>query len=116
GREQLVDLMVDAAHGETEPAAPADGDWRERLGACARHGWELRQRHPWMAEVRGSRHLPGPNGIATYDRMLATVADTGLPPARVIAVVNLVGRFVDAEAQRLVETARQERDSGVSEQ
>ena len=116
GRDQLVDLMLDAVHGRAPSPAAAEDGWRTRLESCARRGWELRRRHPWMAEVRGSRHLPGPRGIAAYDYMLSTVADTGLTPAQVIAAVNLVGRFVDAEALTLVETARQERHSGVSEQ
>ncbi|MEV0361663.1 TetR/AcrR family transcriptional regulator [Nocardia fusca] len=115
GRDQLVDLMLDTVHGEVRPPAAAEDGWRARLESCARSGWELRRRHPWMAEVRGSRHVPGPNVIATYDHMLSTVAGTGLTPAQVIAAVNLVGRFVDAEARTSVETARQERQSGVSE-
>lgn len=116
GRDQLVTLMLDAVQGEAPSQGAVEGDWRARLEACARRAWELRRRHPWMAEVRSSRHLPGPNGIGAYEDMLSAVADTGLPAARVVAAVNLVGRFVDAEAQTLVEIARQERRSGVSEQ
>ncbi|WP_435593606.1 TetR/AcrR family transcriptional regulator [Nocardia sp. bgisy118] len=116
GRDQLVDLMLDAVREEAHPSVGTEDGWRARLESCARSEWELRTRHPWMAEVRGSRHLPGPNGVASYERMLSAVAGSGLPPAQVIAAVNLVGRFVDAEAQTLVETARQERQSGVSEQ
>ncbi|MFF2084469.1 TetR/AcrR family transcriptional regulator [Nocardia sp. NPDC058176] len=115
GRDQLIDLMLDAVQGEN-PLVPVGDGWRARLESCARGGWELRRRHPWMAEVRGTRHLPGPHGVAVYEHMLSTLADTGLPPAQVIAAVGLVGRFVDAEAQTLVETARQERHSGVGEQ
>lgn len=114
GRDQLIDLMLDAAQGE-DPPQPVEGDWRTRLEASARAAWELRRRHPWMAEVRGTRHLPGPHGVAVYEHLLSTLADTGLSPAQVIAAVGLVGRFVDAEAQTLVETARQERHSGVAE-
>ncbi|MET7336252.1 TetR/AcrR family transcriptional regulator [Nonomuraea sp. NPDC005650] len=116
GRDQLVDLMLDEAYGE-RPDPPEKGQgWRERLEAAARQGWRLRRRHPWMAEVRGTRHLPGPNAIAHFDHMLSTLADTGLTPSEVIAVVNMLGRFVDAEALTLVETLREERRSGVSEQ
>ncbi|OLF14995.1 TetR/AcrR family transcriptional regulator C-terminal domain-containing protein [Actinophytocola xanthii] len=115
GRDQLVALMLDAAQGQAPPPRAARGDWRARLEACARRAWDLRRRHPWVAEVRGSRHLPGPNGVAAYEDMLSAVADTGLPAAQMIAAVNLVARFVHAEAQTLVETARQERRSGVSE-
>ncbi|GAA3074949.1 TetR/AcrR family transcriptional regulator [Streptosporangium carneum] len=128
GREQLIDLMCDTVAGErtAAEAAPdgsaADGSategdgWRARLEACAREGWELRRRHPWLAEVRGGRHVPGPNIVACYERMLGAVADTGLAPAEVIAVAGLVGRFVDSEALLLVEAAEAERRSGVSEE
>ncbi|MEU8106696.1 TetR/AcrR family transcriptional regulator [Nonomuraea muscovyensis] len=130
GRDQLVDLMRDAVLGEpaagppvTPPVTPGgpgeepvEGGWRERLEACARQGWELRRRHPWLAEVRGSRHVPGPNGVAHYERMLGAVSGTGLAPAEVVAVVGLVARFVDSEASLLVEAARTERSSGVSEE
>ncbi|TDE56085.1 TetR/AcrR family transcriptional regulator [Nonomuraea mesophila] len=115
GRDQLVDLMRDDVLGE-HPRAPATGGWRARLEAAARHAWEIRKRHPWLAEVRGSRHLPGPNGVAHYDYLLSTLTGTALRPPEVIAVVGMVGRFVDAEALVLVETQREERRSGVSEQ
>lgn len=124
GREHLVDLMRDAVLADTVPAdpvpdgeqpAPGDG-WRARLEAGARAGWERRRRHPWLAEIRGGRHVPGPNAVAYYERLLSAVAGTGLTPAEMIAVVGLVGRFIDAEALALVEAARAERSSGVSEQ
>ncbi|WP_308210499.1 TetR/AcrR family transcriptional regulator [Actinomadura luzonensis] len=90
--------------------------WRERLEGVARQAWAIRQRHPWLAEIRGTRHLPGPNAVAHYDYMLGTLLGTPLTPSEVIAVVGLVGRFVDAEALLLVETQREERRSGVSEE
>ncbi|MFG1753143.1 TetR/AcrR family transcriptional regulator [Streptosporangium sandarakinum] len=121
GRDQLVDLMRDEVLGEVLAGAPeegpgAEGGWRERLAEVARQGWELRGRHPWLAEVRGSRHLPGPNAVAHYDYMLGTLTGTALRPSEVIAVIDLLGRFVDAEALLLAETRREERRSGVSEQ
>jgi hypothetical protein len=60
--------------------------------------------------------VPGPNAVAYYERLLSAVADTGLTPAETIAVVGLVGRFIDSEALVLVEAAQAERSSGVSEQ
>ncbi|SCL45326.1 transcriptional regulator, TetR family [Micromonospora citrea] len=115
-RDQLIDLMRDAVLGQLADAALPAGGWRERLAALAREGWQVRRRHPWLAEVRGTRHVPGPNGVAHYEHLLSAVADTGLAPAEVVAVVGVVGRFVDAEAARLVDAARTERHSGVSDQ
>ncbi|MET7466479.1 TetR/AcrR family transcriptional regulator [Nonomuraea sp. NPDC005501] len=123
GRDQLVDLMRDAVLGElAEPPAEPEGGggdrggWRERLEACARQGWEVRRRHPWLGEARGVRHVPGPNAVAHFEHMLSAVAGTGLTPPEVLAVVGLVGRFVDAEALVLMEAAEVERSSGVSEE
>ncbi|MEV3984478.1 TetR/AcrR family transcriptional regulator [Nonomuraea sp. NPDC049758] len=145
GRDQLVDLMRDEVLGEAlvtasdgpdaasdgpdaasdgpdaasdgpDAASDADGGWRGRLEEAARRAWELRMRHPWLAEVRGSRHLPGPNAVAHYDHMLGALTGTALRPSEVVAVVGLLGRFVDAEALLLAETRREERRSGVSEE
>ncbi len=124
GRDQLVELMLDEVAGEalppgTPPAEeaprPPQG-WRAALEAVARQAWEQRKRHPWVAEVRGTRHVPGPNAVASYDSLLATLTGTALRPSEVIAAVGLLGRFIDAEALLLVETRREERRSGVSEE
>ncbi|ONI86020.1 TetR family transcriptional regulator [Saccharothrix sp. ALI-22-I] len=115
GRDHLVDLMRDAVLGEPPPAIPGGG-WRARLEAFARLAWELRKRHPWLAELRGNRHLPGPNAMAHYEHALAILADTALAPAEVVAAVGLVGRFVDAEALALVEAAQVERTTGLSDE
>ncbi|MDA3647521.1 TetR/AcrR family transcriptional regulator [Saccharopolyspora indica] len=113
GRDQLVELMRDAVLAELG-SAPAEGEWRPRLEACAREGWELRKRHPWLAEASGSRSLPGPNAVAHYERLLGILAGTGLAPAEVIASAELVERFVNSEAVALAEAARAERSSGVT--
>ncbi|ROP38277.1 TetR/AcrR family transcriptional regulator C-terminal domain-containing protein [Saccharothrix texasensis] len=113
GRDHLVDLMCDAVLGDPLPSA--GGGWRTALEAFVRHAWELRKRHPWLAEVPG-RHVPGPNALAHYEHALGIVAGTGLAPAEVVAAVGLVARFVDAEASALVEAARAERGTGVSDE
>ncbi|GAA3867816.1 TetR/AcrR family transcriptional regulator [Saccharothrix violaceirubra] len=112
GRDHLVDLMRDAVLAESAGPLP-EGDWRAGLTACARRMWEVHRRHPWLAQVRGPRRLPGPNGIVAYERMLAVLAGTALAPAEVVAAAGLVGRFVEAEALVLLETVEAERASGV---
>jgi AcrR family transcriptional regulator len=113
-REHLVDLMCDAVMGEG-PEPEVEGGWRTQLEASARHSWARCRRHPWLAEVRAARRVPGPNSVALYDRMLAILAPTGLRPSEVVAAVGLVGRFIDAEALVLLEAAEAERASGVDD-
>lgn len=105
-----------AAKAAERAGVRAAGGWREELEACLRQSWELRKRHPWLAEIRGTRHLPGPNAVAVYDRLLGILSGAGLAPARTVAAADLLGRFVDAEALRLVEVAAAERASGVGEE
>jgi AcrR family transcriptional regulator len=112
GRGHLVDLMRDAVLGQ--PVEASGGDWRSRLADFARQALELRKRHSWLAEVRG-RHVPGPNALAHYEHALGILVGTGLTPAEVVAAVGLVARFVDAEALALVEAARAEESTGVSD-
>lgn len=114
---------AEAAPGEAGGGAAAAGTsastaygWREALEGWARRGWALRLRHPWLAGARGSRHIPGPNSVANFEYALSTVAKSGLKPAEMVAVVGLVGRFVDSEAARAAEITKVERHTGVSEE
>jgi AcrR family transcriptional regulator len=114
GKAELVELMRDAVYGEA-PLEPADGlDWRAGLERWARRAWEIHQRHPWLVYSAGSRRLPGPNIMAGYDHALDVASRSGLEPAQVIAVVNLVGGFVESVARQAGETAELQRRTGIS--
>ncbi|MEU8381750.1 TetR/AcrR family transcriptional regulator [Streptosporangium sp. NPDC048865] len=117
GKAQLVDLMCDAVLGDVTAGTPAGvpHGWREAVEGWARSDWALCRRHPWLAGVRGTRHVPGPNSVAHFEYALSTVADIGLRPAEMVAVVGLVGRFVNSEAAGVAEIARVERHTGISE-
>ncbi|MFC9440699.1 TetR/AcrR family transcriptional regulator [Nocardia sp. NPDC057030] len=114
GKAELVELMRDAVYGEV-PLEPADGlDWRTGLERWARWVWEIHRRHPWLVFSAGSRRLAGPNIMAEYDHALDVAARGGLAPAQVIAVVNLVGGFVESVARQAGETAELQRRTGIS--
>ena len=132
GKAELVDLMRDQVLGEEVPEGRAPNrlaagreaaggghrhpSWREDLEAWTRSGLALYRRHPWLVELSGSRRVPGPNAVANFERALETVARTGLPPAQVVAVVTLVGGFVESAARQVIETERTERRTGVTEE
>jgi AcrR family transcriptional regulator len=100
-----------------DPAARSDGGprpgWRDEIAAWARDGLALYQRHPWLLDSTGSRTVPGPNAVAGFERALATVRRSGLAPSQIVAVVTLVGGFVESAARQVVEVARAEQRSGV---
>ncbi|OXM46129.1 TetR/AcrR family transcriptional regulator [Amycolatopsis alba] len=114
GKAELVELMRDAVHGEF-PMKPSAGlGWRAGLEHWARRVWEMHRCHPWLVHSAGTRRLPGPNIMAGYDHALDVASRSGLAPAQVIAVVNLVGGFVESVARQAGETAELQRRTGVS--
>jgi AcrR family transcriptional regulator len=75
-RDELVDLMIDAAHGE-EPLPEPTQDWRADLAAVA-HGLRATMlRHPWLAGELTGRPSLGPNSLRRSEAALrAAVALT----------------------------------------
>ncbi|MFD5244263.1 TetR/AcrR family transcriptional regulator C-terminal domain-containing protein [Amycolatopsis sp. NPDC058340] len=114
GKAELVELMRDAVYGEF-PMGASDGlGWRAGLERWARRAREMYRRHPWLVHSAGTRRLPGPNIMAGYDHALDVASRSGLAPAQVIAVVNLVGGFVESAARQAGEAAELQRRTGVS--
>nr|WP_083466176.1 TetR/AcrR family transcriptional regulator [Kibdelosporangium sp. MJ126-NF4]CEL13931.1 Transcriptional regulator, TetR family [Kibdelosporangium sp. MJ126-NF4]CTQ88299.1 Transcriptional regulator, TetR family [Kibdelosporangium sp. MJ126-NF4] len=112
GKAELLDLMRDAVMAA--PRQPVPTDWREGMEAWARAALALYREHPWLLETSGSRTMPGPHAMAGFEWALALVASTGLPPAQIVAVVTLVGGFVESAARQVVDVITTERDSGVT--
>ena len=100
GKAELVDLMLDAVHGEGEPAGA--GSWRVQLEHLARQGWAMHQRHPWAAGAY-RRPVLGPNVIDGYEAMLRALDGTGLPPGDIVNAAELVAGYVDGAARRAAE-------------
>jgi AcrR family transcriptional regulator len=97
-KDELIDLMVDAAWGPMSysPAkAMAAGEgWRSALSRCA---WELRnaaRRHPWVVRVPVHSLPIMPNEVAWFDSALACLRDSGLSEARKASVVLLLSGYV----------------------
>jgi AcrR family transcriptional regulator len=93
-KDELIDLMVDAAWGVMSAAPAPDEGWRAGLVRCA---WEMRraaQRHPWVVRVP-LRSLPVmPNEVAWFDSTLACMSGTGLTEARKASVTLLLSGYV----------------------
>lgn len=113
---ELVLLMADAAFGEVRPPAGAPG-WRDQLEASARAQWNAYRRHPWLAQVVSvTRPQAMPHGVAHTEAMLAAFEGIGLDAADILhATVTLVA-YVRGVALNLEAQARDEQDSGVSDE
>jgi len=114
GRAELLDLMIDHAHGEL--AAPEPGpDWRAALEAIAENQWALFHRHPWLLQVATSRSALGPHSFAKYEHELRAVEGIGLDDVEMDAVVALVSGLVRTTARSSLDAARLVRSSGLTD-
>ncbi|HEY1625767.1 MAG TPA: TetR/AcrR family transcriptional regulator [Streptosporangiaceae bacterium] len=103
-KDELIDLMVDAAWGRMaspplEGKGNGDGDgngegWRAGLTRCA---WEMRNAargHPWVVRVPLHSLPVMPNEVAWFDSVLACLRGTGLAEARKASVIMLLSGYV----------------------
>jgi AcrR family transcriptional regulator len=96
-KDELLDLMVDAACGPPPPLAPGQS-WRDGLSQWA---WALRgayYRHPWAVRIPIHGLPVTPNAVAWFENGLACLAATGLPEAAKASTVLLMSNFVRSEA------------------
>jgi AcrR family transcriptional regulator len=97
GKEELIDLMIDAARG-TPPSADGLG-WRAGLAQWARANRAVLLRHPWLLHSITSRVPIGPNWLAWVESALQVLSGAGFTAKETMAVVFLVDGHVRSSAQ-----------------
>ncbi|MEU7040978.1 TetR/AcrR family transcriptional regulator C-terminal domain-containing protein [Streptomyces varsoviensis] len=117
GRDDLVLLMADAAHGELVYPAEAPAHWRARLEAGARALWALHRAHPWLAQIGPlTRPLLLPNLLAYADWMLSALDGHGLPPTAMQDLNILLYTHVQGVAVHLEREAQAASSTGLTDQ
>jgi AcrR family transcriptional regulator len=97
-KDELLDLMVDAACGPPPPPPAPDQGWREGLSHWA---WSLRgtyYRNPWALHIP-IRGLPiTPNQVGWYENGLSCLAATALSEDEKSSSVLLLNTYTRSEA------------------
>lgn len=96
-KEELIDLMIDAAFAD--PPAARIGDWRRDLDSWARAELAMLQARPWMIETVLKRVAIGPNWTAWLDAAFAALASTPLRTSEKFAAIVLVDGHVRTASQ-----------------
>lgn len=105
-RDDLLDLMLDAAFAEIDPIHEGD-DWRSQLRAMAHATQQTAQRHPWLRSLAGTRTPCGPSGLRHSERALSALDGLGLDAATMTQAVNTVLAYVYGYVQlELLEPSR----------
>ncbi|MER8057650.1 MULTISPECIES: TetR/AcrR family transcriptional regulator [unclassified Streptomyces] len=109
-KEELLDLMVDAAYAEIRPAG--DG-WREVLRSLAETTRQAAHEHEWLADLLGGRPQLGPHALAGGETVLARLDGVGLDDA--MPVVAAVNAYVIGAVRREIAERRAEQATGMDE-
>lgn len=107
-KHELFDLMLDRIYAEIAPGR--EGDWRARLSTIAHSLFDFCVRHPWALSFATHRPVLGPNTLAAYENMLASVDGLGLDEIEMDRVVTLISDYVHgavrgAARERIVKEA-----------
>ncbi|MQS09091.1 TetR/AcrR family transcriptional regulator [Streptomyces alkaliphilus] len=113
GKDDLCDLMLDAASGTPETADWPD-DWRGALEHLARDMRALFRRRPWVLEIPLSGPPLGPNNLAWMEAGLAAMRDTALDTGERIRLLMLLTGHVRSEGQRDLSMERAGARTGVA--
>ncbi|MFD7335426.1 TetR/AcrR family transcriptional regulator [Streptomyces violascens] len=110
GKEELLDLMVDAVHAEIRPVGD---DWREVLRSLAETTRHAVHEHEWLADLLGGRPQLGPHALATGEAVMAALGDVDVDA--VMPVVSAVNAYVIGAVRRETAERRAERATGMDE-
>lgn len=114
-KEELLDLMVDAAHAEIRPVG--DG-WREVLRSLAEATRHVAHEHEWLADLLGGRPQLGPHALAGGETVVAALTgnrSTGVDVDAIMPVVAAVNAYVIGAVRREIAERRAERATGMDE-
>jgi AcrR family transcriptional regulator len=100
GKEELLDLMIDAAFAGAPNCAAHN--WRMEVARWARAELALLKKRPWLLQTILRRVTIGPNWTAWLNAMLAALSSTGLRSNEMFATATLVDAHVRATAQMFV--------------
>lgn len=112
-KDELLELMLDAAYG-TRPASIAlTGGWRADLRTIADALRELMLDHPWLMSERVTRPAFGPNFLARMEQALAAVAPLSDDATHVAMALTAVLDYVSGVVSREVAEREAHRRSGL---
>lgn len=100
-KDDLIELMSDAAEGEEPLPDKPSGDWRADLRDFAARSRTLLRRHPWLTTRVTSRPSFGPNALRCYEYGLRCIDGLGLSIDEMLAIsISMTGyvrTFVQGE-------------------
>ncbi|MCX4551998.1 MULTISPECIES: TetR/AcrR family transcriptional regulator [unclassified Streptomyces] len=108
-KEDLYELMFDAAAGEHDLTGEPSGDWRADTLDLARRARAIMRRHPWMAQVMAPNRGFTPNGLRFIDHSLACLEPLDVSYGEKMELIAMVSGLVLTYVANEVQTAERTR-------
>jgi len=94
GKDDLLDLLLDAAFGEIPLPGKPSRNWQSSLRLAARETRVAMKRHPWLAGLLSRRPPLGPNYLRHFEFLLASVSALDLDIRAATRMVGTLYVFV----------------------
>ncbi|WLW56205.1 TetR/AcrR family transcriptional regulator [Streptomyces sp. YU58] len=107
-KEDLYELMVDAASGEHELWEPT-GDWRADMLHVAHQTRELMHRHPWMPRLMSGVYGFSPNALRYLEHCLACLDPLDAPSGTKVELIAMLNGCVTVYVSNELATAERAR-------
>ncbi|MEV6327253.1 TetR/AcrR family transcriptional regulator [Streptomyces sp. NPDC051909] len=108
-KEDLYELMVDAASEEYELPDRPSGDWRADMTGIARQTRAIMERHPWLTRIMTTAYGFSPNALRFLEWCLGALDPLDLEPGlkmQLIAMINGTVMATVRNEQAIAERAR----------
>ncbi|MFI8827988.1 TetR/AcrR family transcriptional regulator [Streptomyces sp. NPDC053431] len=108
-KEDLYELMVDAAGEEYELPETPSGDWRADMTGLARQTRAIMYRHPWLSRIMTTAYGFSPNALRYLEWCLGALEPLDVEPGQKMQLIAMINGTVMATVrneQAIAERAR----------
>jgi AcrR family transcriptional regulator len=93
-RDELIDLMVDAANGEIDLGGVPSGDWLADLLALALRTRGVFRKHPWMLETAETPRPLSPSVVDYLEAALSALEGAGIDTRTQFEAIGVLNALV----------------------
>jgi AcrR family transcriptional regulator len=115
GREELLELMVDAVNGSDGVVTGRPAGWRDGLALVAREARARFLAHPWLATQLVARPTIGPNTLRGAEFVIAIALGLVDDPGTAAAVTSSLLAFVQGSVAAELAEREAQRRTGLDE-
>ncbi|MGV9610972.1 TetR/AcrR family transcriptional regulator [Nocardia xishanensis] len=113
GRDDLIDLMIDAVVGEIALPAQPSGNWREDLTLVAEQTRAVGLRHPWQIALANRRPTLGPNSLRVQEFAMSALDGFGLDIDEIASLIGMLSDYAHSAVHREIGWLEQARRTGM---